>query len=223
MTAGEQLYVRVYNAVDSLLKNPTAIARLGVTATGVAVLTQTLVTALAYTLDLYRGDITIEEFRDKITAAAVGAGIATPIFFLIFIVVMALFPEVVVILSAPAVVAGFNALFGVGIALPIIQSILRHVDAGGFGEEAQQAYSDAIQQGNAAITAASQETQQWWCNLLGLVQPDPGVSQNPNEVARQQASAVMNENLRQAKIQRTNEEHVRFWAERGVKVNPGTV
>ncbi len=162
MTGGEQLYIRFYNAIDSVLKNSTTIAQLGLQATGTAVLTQALVTALSYALDLYRGDITIEEFRDKIVAAAVSAGIATPIFFVIFVAVMALFPELVVILSAPAVVAGFNALFGVGIALPIIQSLIRHVEAGGFGEEAQAQYAEAIQQGDEMMQAASQTVQLWW-------------------------------------------------------------
>lgn len=162
MTGGEQTYIRVYNAVDSVLKNSTTIARLGLTAAGTAVLTQALVTALAHTLDLYRGDITVDEFRDKIVAAAVSAGVATPFFFLLFVVVMALFPEVVLLLSAPAVVVGFNALFGVGIALPIVQSIVRHVEAGGCGEEAQAQYAAAVTQGNALLEASSLEVQRWW-------------------------------------------------------------
>ena len=98
MTEGEQHYIRFYNAVDSMLKNSTNIAKLGVSATGTAVLTQAIVTALAYTLDLHRGDITQAEFQDKVTEAAISAGIATPIFFVIFIAVMAMFPEVVVVL-----------------------------------------------------------------------------------------------------------------------------
>jgi hypothetical protein len=81
MTGGEQLYIRFHNAVDSILKNSTTIAQLGLAATGTAISTQVIVTALAYTLDLYRGDITAEEFRDRIVAAAVTAGIATPISF----------------------------------------------------------------------------------------------------------------------------------------------
>ncbi len=129
MTPGEQFYIRLYNGVDSVVKNSAAIARLGLTATGTAILTQALVTALAYSLDLYRGEITVEEFRDRITTAALEAGIATPIFLVLFLGIMALFPEVVVILSAPAVVAGFNALFGLSIALPLLQSLQRHIAA----------------------------------------------------------------------------------------------
>lgn len=162
MTQQEQLYIRFSNAVDSVLKNSTTIAKLGITATGTAVLTQALVTALAYTLDLHRGDITVEEFRDKIVEAAVSAGILTPIFFLILIAVIALFPELVVILSAPAVIAGFNALFGISITLPMVQSILRHVEAGGFGEEAQLQYAAAIQQGDELFQTASEDAKQWW-------------------------------------------------------------
>ncbi|MBD2108493.1 HNH endonuclease [Nodosilinea sp. FACHB-13] len=144
MTGQEQIYIRLYNAVDSVLKNSLTIGKLGLAATGTAVLTQAVVTAVAYTLDLHRGDITAEEFRDKIVAAAVSAGIATPIFFLILITVIALFPEIAVVLSAPAVIAGFNALFGVSIALPIVQSILRHVEAGGFESNGQAEDPDSF-------------------------------------------------------------------------------
>jgi gas vesicle protein len=172
MTGGEQIYIRFYNAVDSVLKNSTTIAKLGLAATGTAILTQAVVTALAYTLDLYRGDITVEEFRDKIIEAAVSAGIATPIFFLIFIAVMALFPEIVVILSAPAVVVGFNALFGVGIALPIVQSIIRHVEAGGCGEEVRAQYAAALAQGEALLQTSSEEVQRWWQQFFVKGIPD---------------------------------------------------
>ena len=147
MTGREQIYIRFYNAVDSIVKNSGAIAKLGITATGTAVLTQAVVTAVSYALDLYRGDITVEEFRNLVVEAAVSAGIAAPIFFLIFIAVLALFPELTLLLSAPAVVAGFNTLFGVGIAVPIIQSLVRHVEAGGFGEEVAENYQNLM--GNA--------------------------------------------------------------------------
>lgn len=140
MTGGEKVYIRVYNAVDSIVNNSSVIAKLGVMATGTAVLTQAVVTAISYSLDLYRGDITVEEYRDLIIQEVVKTGIATPIFFLIFVAVLALFPELSLLLSAPAVVAGFNALFGIGIAMPIVQSIVRHVQAGGFGEEVAEGY-----------------------------------------------------------------------------------
>ncbi|MEP0914560.1 HNH endonuclease [Leptolyngbya sp. GB1-A1] len=140
MTASEQLYIRFYNAVDSIAKNSGTIAKLGITATGTAVLTQAVVTAVAHILDLYRGDITLEEFRNRVLEAAVTAGIAAPIFFVVLIGVLAVFPELTLLLSAPAVVAGFNTLFGMSIAVPLIQSIVRHVEANGFGEETANAY-----------------------------------------------------------------------------------
>lgn len=136
MTPGEQAYIRVYNAVDSILRNSATIAKLGITATGAAMLTQAIVVAISYSLDLYRGDITVEQYKDLILKEVIKTGIATPIFFLIFVLVLALIPELTVLLSAPIVVAGFNALFGVSIAVPIVQSIIRHIEAGGFGEEA---------------------------------------------------------------------------------------
>jgi hypothetical protein len=144
MTVGEQFYIRVYNAVDSIITNSGTIARLGITATGTAILTQVVVTAISYSLDLYRGDITVEEYKHLILEAAKAAGIATPIVFLILVAVLALFPEFTVVLSAPMVVAGFNALFGMSIAMPIIQSLLRHAQAGGFGEEAADAYKNTF-------------------------------------------------------------------------------
>jgi len=158
MTGGEQVYIRFYNAVDSIVKNSGTIAKLGVTATGTAILTQAVVTAVSYALDLYRGDITVEAFRDRIVGAAVSAGIATPIFFLIFIAVIALFPELAVLLSAPAIVAGFNALFGIGIAVPIIQSLVRHVEAGGLGEGVAEAYQNLMGGVQPMLEPAGSET-----------------------------------------------------------------
>ncbi|MEH2396938.1 HNH endonuclease [Nostoc sp.] len=144
MTVGEQFYIRVYNAVDSIVSNSGTIAKLGITATGTAILTQVVVTAISYSLDLYRGDITVEEYKNLIFEAAKAAGIATPIVFLVLVAVLALFPEFTVILSAPVVVAGFNALFSISIATPIIQSLVRHVEAGGFGIETADAYKTAF-------------------------------------------------------------------------------
>jgi uncharacterized protein YoxC len=144
MTVGEQFYIRVYNAVDSVVSNSGTIAKLGITATGTAILTQVIVTAISYSLDLYRGDITVEEYKNLVLEAAKAAGIATPIVFLILVAVLALFPEFTVVLSAPVVIAGFNALFGMSIAMPIVQSLLRHAQAGGFGAETADAYRNAL-------------------------------------------------------------------------------
>lgn len=140
ITGGEQIYIRVYNAVDSIVKNSTTIAKLGVMATGTAILTQAVITAVAYSLDLYRGDMTVEEYKDLIIQEVVKTGIATPVFFLILIATLALFPELTILLSAPAVVAGFNAMWGISLAAPIIHSLVRHAEAGGFGEEIAQGY-----------------------------------------------------------------------------------
>ncbi|MEC4803926.1 MAG: hypothetical protein SAJ12_20695 [Jaaginema sp. PMC 1079.18] len=134
MTGSEQIYIRVYNAVDSIIANSGTIAKLGITATGTAIITQAVVTAIAYSLDLYRGDLTVAEYRSRILDAALSAGIAAPIFFLILIAVLALFPEIGIILAAPGVVLGLNALFGVSIAIPLFQALLRHHEAGGFND-----------------------------------------------------------------------------------------
>ncbi len=142
ITGGEQIYIRVYNAIDSMIKNSTTIAKLGVTATGTAILTQGIVTAISYCLDLCRGDITADEYKDLIIQEVVKTGISAPVFFLILIATLALFPELTLLLSAPVVVAGFNTLFGISLAMPVIQSIIRHVQAGGFGEEVAEGYQN---------------------------------------------------------------------------------
>ncbi len=142
ITGGEQIYIRVYNAIDSMIKNSTTIAKLGMTATGTAILTQGIVTAISYCLDLCRGDITADEYKDLIIQEVVKTGISAPIFFLILIATLALFPELTLLLSAPVVVAGFNTLFGISLATPVIQSIIRHVQAGGFGEEVAEGYQN---------------------------------------------------------------------------------
>jgi hypothetical protein len=142
MTVGEQMYIRVYNAVDSIISNSGAIAKLGINATATAILTSVVVTAISYSLDLYRGDISVDEYKQLIFETAKTAGIATPIVFLVLVAVLALLPEFAVILSAPVVVAGFNALFGISIAMPIIESLVRHLQAGGFGAEAAENYKN---------------------------------------------------------------------------------
>ncbi|MGJ3251026.1 MAG: HNH endonuclease [Elainellaceae cyanobacterium] len=167
MTGGEQIYIRVYNAVDSILKNSAAIAKLGIAATGTAILTQAVVTAVSYSLDLYRGDISIDEYRDRIFEAAISAGIMAPIFFLILIAVLALFPELTILLSAPVVVAGFNALFGISVATPIIQSLIRHLEAGGFGEEIAEGYQSLTIEAQNLLETSTNEIRQF-CEEISL-------------------------------------------------------
>ncbi len=58
--------------------------------------------------------------------------------------VLALLQEFTVILSAPVVVAGFNALFGMSIAMPLVLSLLRHAQAGGFGIETADACRNTL-------------------------------------------------------------------------------
>lgn len=144
MTVGEQFQIRVYNAVDSIVVNSRVIALSGISATGTAVISQVVVIAISYSLDLYRGDITVDEYKELIFEAAKQAGIATPIVFLVLIAVLALFPEFAIVLSAPVVIAGFNALFSVSIAMPIIESLTRHIQAGGFGIEAADGYKSLV-------------------------------------------------------------------------------
>lgn len=135
MTESEQVFIRIHNALDSILRNSGTIARMGLKVTVLATLRPVMVVALAYSLDLYRGDITVDEYKELICETAKSVGLATPVFFLIFIAVLALLPEFAVLLSTPVVVAGFNALAGLSMGAPILQSLIRHAKAGGFRDE----------------------------------------------------------------------------------------
>lgn len=140
MTFGGLLTVRIHNALSSIIANSDTIARVGLTSLGIAVLTQTVVTALAYTLDLQRGAITVEEYKDKVLTSAKTAGIATVIVFPLLIAVLALLPELTFLLATPVVVMGLNAAFGVSLTIPILQSLVRHIEAEGFGTDVSSAY-----------------------------------------------------------------------------------
>lgn len=165
MTSHEQMLVRFRNGVDAFIGNSKVIARLGLSATAMAVLVQSIVTAFSYTLDLQRGDISVQEFKEKVQQAAVDAGISTVIFFPILIAVMSFFPEIGVLLSAPIVINGFNALFGINIAMPIIQSFIRHSQAGGF-DELKDWQEQTVLKGEAITQQKSQEIREWWNQLL---------------------------------------------------------
>ena len=61
----------------------------------------------------------------------------------------------------------------------------------------------------------------WWKNLganvISCLQPTQSVQENCQEYMRQQIADVLKENLRQAKIDRVNREHIEFWQGRGIK------
>lgn len=62
----------------------------------------------------------------------------------------------------------------------------------------------------------------WWKSLgaqaTSLLQPVQSVSENYNSFMRQQIADVLSENLRQARIERINREHIDFWKSRGVNI-----
>lgn len=177
MTMEEQVKIAFQNGAESLTRNSKTILGISARAAGTAALIQALVTALSYTLDLQRGDITQKEFTEKIALAAVSAGLATPVFVILFIVVTAMCPAVVPILSAPLVVTAFNGLLGISIVTPIAQSLARHTQAGGFGADAkarlESLSSDAkthlknsIARGGETVETTANEIEQWWGMLL---------------------------------------------------------
>ena len=177
MTMEEQVKIAFRNGAESLTRNSKTILGISARAAGTAALIQALVTALSYTLDLHRGDITQKEFAEKITLAAVSAGLATPVFVILFIVVTAMCPAVVPLLSAPLVVAAFNGLLGISIVTPIAQSLARHTKAGGFGDDAKTRLDDlssdakthiknSIAKGEETVENTAHEMEHWWGTLL---------------------------------------------------------
>lgn len=62
----------------------------------------------------------------------------------------------------------------------------------------------------------------WWKSLgaevISILQPVQGVGENHNTFMAQQIADVLSENLRQAKIEKANQERIDFWKSRGVDV-----
>jgi hypothetical protein len=62
----------------------------------------------------------------------------------------------------------------------------------------------------------------WWKSLgssvISSLQPTQSTSENYHSYMCKQISEVLNENLRQAKIERANRERIEFWKARGVDV-----
>lgn len=71
------------------------------------------------------------------------------------------------------------------------------------------------------INLSSQQHTWWKClgaELISLLQPVQSVGGNYNSFVGQQAAHVLNENLRQAKIEKANREGIEFWKSRGIDV-----
>jgi Lecithin retinol acyltransferase len=71
------------------------------------------------------------------------------------------------------------------------------------------------------INLSSQENTWWKClgaEVISLLQPVSGVRDNYNRFISQQIAEVLNDSLRQAKIERANRERIEFWKNRGIDV-----
>ncbi len=71
------------------------------------------------------------------------------------------------------------------------------------------------------INLSSQQHTEWKClgaEVVSLLQPVQSVADNHSSFMGQQIAGVLNENLRQAKIERAKREHIEFWKARGVDV-----
>lgn len=67
------------------------------------------------------------------------------------------------------------------------------------------------------INLSSQQHTWWKClgaEVISLLQPVQGVKDNYSSFIGQQAAEVLNENLRQAKIEQANRERIEFWQAR---------
>lgn len=71
------------------------------------------------------------------------------------------------------------------------------------------------------INLSSQQHTWWKClgaEVIRLLQPVESVGDNYNSFMSQQIAKVLNENLRQAKIERANRERIEFWKSREIDV-----
>lgn len=71
------------------------------------------------------------------------------------------------------------------------------------------------------INLSSQQNTWWNClgaEVIHLLQPAQSVGDNYNSLMGQQIAKLLNENLRQAKIEKANRERIEFWKSRGIDV-----
>lgn len=71
------------------------------------------------------------------------------------------------------------------------------------------------------INLSSQQHTWWKClgaESISLLQPVQSVTDNYNSFKSQQIAEVLNENLRQAKIEKANRERIEFWKSRGIDI-----
>jgi hypothetical protein len=69
------------------------------------------------------------------------------------------------------------------------------------------------------INFSSQRHLWWKClgaEIISLLQPVQSVRENYNDFIGEQTSEILNENLRQARINKANKERIEFWKSRGV-------
>jgi hypothetical protein len=68
------------------------------------------------------------------------------------------------------------------------------------------------------INLSSQQYTWWKClsaDIISILQPAQSISENYNSFMSQQIVEVLNENLRQAKIDKANRDRIKFWKNRG--------
>jgi hypothetical protein len=68
------------------------------------------------------------------------------------------------------------------------------------------------------INLSSQRHTWWKClsaDIISILQPAQSISENYNSFMIQQIVEVLNENLRQSKIDKANQDRIKFWENRG--------
>lgn len=114
---------RLYNAAEGVVQNSSTIAKLGLQSSAVAVLIDSLVEAELHAMDLAAGEISIEEFLSYIQESATRTAISAAAFYTLTVIAISVFPELVPILSTPALVTASQVVLGTRLALPLLRLI----------------------------------------------------------------------------------------------------
>lgn len=72
------------------------------------------------------------------------------------------------------------------------------------------------------INFSSQQHTWWKClgaEVISLLQPVQSLQDNHSSFMSQQVAEVLNENLRQVKLEKVRQERIEFWKSRGIDVS----
>lgn len=119
----ELIASRLYNGAEAIVQNSGTVAKLGLQATSIAVLVDALVEAEIHAIKLANGEITVDEFLILIQDAVGRTAISAAAFYTLTVIAISIFPELVPILSTPALVTASQIILGSRLALPLLRLI----------------------------------------------------------------------------------------------------